>query len=293
MDYKQIMREARPDIKESTLLGYVSKLKPLKKIIGDEWISMSAPDLVDAIELFPYKDLYKKSILSSLVVLFKALNKPDDEINYFTERVKNKQLEYEKAHESNSLISEGQINNVISYNDLVKYVSMLSLETQQEHMLYVILKIHMETPYRNDLANIRYVGKREFNKADKSQDNYLYEDKKKLSFYFYQDDKTTKPKPEEFQSLSSSVSKLVRAYIKKWDISKGDVLFPVSKNYLSQLLIKTSQKYIGKNISTLLVRKIVASHNFQDSKLNQESLAKKIGHSVSTQNLIYNKSLPS
>ena len=52
----------------------------------------------------------------------------------------------------------------------------------------------------------------------------------------------------------------------------GDNIFPLSRNALTQLLIKTSQKYIGKNISTTIIRKIVLSSKFADSNKEKQEL---------------------
>lgn len=299
MNYKAIISEARPSLKESSIKSYDSKLKAISKLISNEWLSMSVNDLITSVESLDKKELYKKGLYASIVVLFSAIQKPQDDIDQVKFKLKEKAEDYNELNNINTdtLASENQQNNIISYNDLVQYVNELSkhTETQQEHMIYVILKLHLDYPYRNDLAGIRYVGKREFNKANKSENNYLYEDKKKLSWYFFQED-TTKTKPEEFQPLSAPASKLVRAYIKKWNISKGETLFPITKNNLSQVMTKTSQKYIGKNISTLLVRKIIVSHKYGGDHKNkvkeQTEFAKKIGHSVAMENAVYNKSLP-
>jgi len=298
MDYKEIISEARPTLKELSIKSYVSKLKAMDKLIS-EWTSKSVDDLINSIEYLDKKDLYKKGLLTAVIVLYSSIDRPQEDIDKLKLKLKEMTDEYYKLNNINTdtLASENQQNNIISYEELLQYVNELSkhTETQQEHMIYVIMKLHIGFPYRNDLANIRYIGKREFNKVDKSQNNYLYEDKKKLSWYFHQDE-TTKTKPDEFQSLSSSASKLVRAYIKKWNIKKGETLFPITKNNLSQVLSKTSLKYIGKSISTLLIRKIVVSHKFggnhKEKVKEQEVFAKKIGHSVVMENAVYNKVLP-
>jgi hypothetical protein len=50
-----------------------------------------------------------------------------------------------------------------------------------------------------------------------------------------------------------------------------------------------SKRYLNKNISTTMMRKVVASHHFADMKKQQQELADKMGHDVSTQNLVYVK----
>jgi len=118
---------------------------------------------------------------------------------------------------------------------------------------------------------------------------------KKMTFSYYQNDKTTKTRPDEHQDLPKDLEKIWKAYIKRWGIKRGDVIVPLSPNDLSHLLARTSKKYIGKRISTTLIRKIVVSHKFSDpefkkKKAEQSAFAKKMGHSVAVQDQVYNKS---
>jgi site-specific recombinase XerC len=54
-------------------------------------------------------------------------------------------------------------------------------------------------------------------------------------------------------------------YIKKTGKKMGDVLFTsstgnqLSRNMISQLLMKTSKKYLNASVSTTMMRKVVAS----------------------------------
>ena len=90
-------------------------------------------------------------------------------------------------------------------------------------------------------------------------------------------------------------------YIRKTGKKYGDPLFvsstgkELSRNAISQLLLKTTKKYLNKNISTTLMRKIVASHHFGEGtefaklKEKQEDLANKMGHSVGVMDKVYIK----
>jgi site-specific recombinase XerD len=82
----------------------------------------------------------------------------------------------------------------------------------------------------------------------------------------------------------------------------GDVLFtsstgnPLSRNMISQLLMKTSKKYLnGASVSTTLMRKIVASHHFGEGsefaelKEKQKALADAMSHDVATMDKVYIK----
>ena len=63
----------------------------------------------------------------------------------------------------------------------------------------------------------------------------------------------------------------------------------LSRNQISQLLIKYSKKYIGKSVSTTMLRKIVLSHKFGDMVKEQQAMSEVTGHSVETMNKVYIK----
>ena len=107
--------------------------------------------------------------------------------------------------------------------------------------------------------------------------------------------KTSKKYGEKKIVMDSNTAKILRMYINKTGKKFGDVLFvssrdtPISRNGISQLLLKTSKKYLGKSISTTMMRKIVVSDKFADIKEEQQKLADVMGHDVGTQNLVYVK----
>ena len=78
-------------------------------------------------------------------------------------------------------------------------------------------------------------------------------------------------------------------YIKRMDYKVNDIIFPLSRNGLSQLLIKTSKKYLSKSISTTMLRKIVASDLLGDVKKAEEELSKKMGTDIATIKSVYVK----
>ena len=65
---------------------------------------------------------------------------------------------------------------------------------------------------------------------------------------------------------------------------------PITRNQLSQLLIKYSKRYLdGKSISTTILRKVVLSHKFGHLKKQQEEMASITGHSTQVMNDVYIK----
>ena len=57
---------------------------------------------------------------------------------------------------------------------------------------------------------------------------------------------------------------------------------PITRIELSKLLKKTSEKYMGKSVSTTLLRKSYLTNKYGDVKKEMEKDSKVLGHDVST-----------
>lgn len=147
---------------------------------------------------------------------------------------------------------------------------------------------------RNDIAGMEAISKRQYNKLteeEKKAKNYLVVEKGKMMMILNKY-KTSKKYEENKIDVPKDLEKLLRLYIringmgKLFTTSTGNEL---SRNALSQLLLKTSQKYMGKNISTTMLRKIYLSSKYADVKEEMKKDAKIMGHSVATQQKVYVK----
>lgn len=140
---------------------------------------------------------------------------------------------------------------------------------------------------RNDVAGMEVINKRVYNKLneeDKKSKNYLVLEKNNM--YFVLNKYKTSKKYEELKiDIPKDLKKLLRYFIK---VNGMGVLFKSStgkaltRNALSQLLIKTSQKYMGKSISTTLLRKAYMSSKYAGVKEEMANDSKILGHDVAT-----------
>ncbi|NVM20103.1 MAG: hypothetical protein HWN80_20560, partial [Candidatus Lokiarchaeota archaeon] len=64
---------------------------------------------------------------------------------------------------------------------------------------------------------------------------------------------------------------------------------PLTRIELSKTLLKYSEKYLGKKISTTLLRKIYLSSKYSKVKEDMEKDAKMMGNSIATQQAVYVK----
>jgi len=300
MEPIQVIKQKR-NLSAGTLKNYSSQLNTVGRLAGDDWWKKDPKVAIDAIKKSGKADTTKRSLFQIGMVLMLSLEGEGERSKQFQKEMNALKKKYDDAHKASpdSVISENQKANMISYEELREYIDRVKediKDNQELHMVYAILESLIRVPVRNDHAGMIYTNKRDFQHERTPGANYLVETvNKKMTFSYYQNDKTTKTRPDEHQDLPKDLEKIWKAYIKRWGIKRGDVIVPLSPNDLSHLLARTSKKYIGKRVSTTLIRKIVVSHKFSDpdfkkKKAEQSAFAKKMGHSVAVQDQVYNKS---
>jgi len=304
MDYIAIIQKARPQLKMNTLKNYKTQLNKMVKIFGDNWWNeKTADEIVETILAYEMSQTYKRNVLQASTVLLTSVENKED-YKEMTDKFRAEMFklnkDYEKQHEDNpyDVISQNQKDNMITYEELRDYIEKVKADIDKEEELliaYVILESLFWVPVRNDHAGLIYIGKRDFMHERVPGKNYLVDTvNKKMTFVYYQDETTTKTRPKEQQDLPKDLQTIWKSYIRKMNYKKGDVIIPLTENQLTKLLIKTSERYIGKRVSTTLIRHIVAYHRNggkagKKQKQEQIELAEAMGHSVAVQDKIYNK----
>ena len=304
---KEVISKARPNIKESTIKMYIGNLNKLKKIFEvDDFKFLKSPDKV-AEKIDDKHFTTQRNYYNSIIILLMSLGA--DEYGDELEKYNTIRDELNKKYiddNASGIVSEKQSKNLISYEELqglideiknvldipkLKKAETITAKQSKLLMVYVILSILIQNPMRNDLSNMLIISKKGYNSLtddDKRENNYLLVEKSSLQFVL-NDYKTSKKYLEKKLNISKDVEKTIRMYMRLNGMKNGDVLFPISRNGISQLLIKTSKKYIQKSISTTMIRKIVASHLLADVKEAEQKLAHKMGTDISTIKSVYVK----
>jgi hypothetical protein len=152
-------------------------------------------------------------------------------------------------------------------------------------------------PTRNDMAGMVLANKTLLKKTHddiRENTNYLLNSKDSMTIIL-NDYKTNKKYGSNEIEVPKDLEKIFKMFIRATGRKVGDILFrssldkPLSRNGISQLLLKTSKKYLGKSVSTTIMRKSVASDMFLQKNEDQEKMAKIMGHSVHVQNQTYVK----
>ena len=295
------IKENRPNLKDNTIKQYLTNLKKLQSLFDtDNFNFLSKPkEVQEKISHLHYTS--QRNHYNAIIVLLSSLNEKDlqgiiEEYGKLRDELNDKYSEEQKS----GVISEKQSKNFTTIEEVYKMIDTMGEElkpikkktkdqmTSREKALlqvYTLFNIYSRMPMRNDVAGMEAIQKRTYNKLsekEKKENNYLVIEKNNL-FFVLNKYKTAKKYEElKLPIEDKQLRKLLRYYIK---INGLGVLFKsstgkaLSRNALTQLLIKTSKKYMDKSISTTLLRKIYLSSKYGDMKKELEKDNKVMGHS--------------
>ena len=308
------IKESRPNLKENTIKQYMTNLKKLKTIFDtDNYDFLDKPDnVMDKISHLHYTS--QRNHLNAIIVLLMALNSKeeyDELIETYSKKRDELNDKYSEDQKS-GVISDKQSKNFSTTDEIYEMINKMADELKpikkKENLnskelallqVFTIFNIYVRLPMRNDVAGMESINKRVYNKLneeDKKSKNFLVLEKNNM--YFVLNKYKTSKKYEELKiDIPKDLKKLLRYFIK---VNGMGVLFKSStgkaltRNALSQLLIKTSQKYMGKSISTTLLRKAYMSSKYAGVKEEMANDSKILGHDVATtgMNVYVKKSQP-
>ena len=306
----ETLKKSRPNAKESTIKMYSSNLLKLQKLMDtDNFKFLEKPDNVkDKVSELHFTT--QRNYYNAVIVYLMAVREKKDDplIEEYVEirDTLNKKYEDEQA---TGVISDKQKNNFVDISEVNKMINDMATEiknrkikkkedlTPKDKSLlqsYILFNIYTRLPMRNDLAGMEAINKRSYNKLseeDKKEKNYLVVNKNKL-FMVLNNYKTSAKYKELDIDIPKDLEKLLRLYIR---VNGMGVLFksstgkPLSRNALSQLLLKETKKRMGKSISTTMLRKIYLSSKYGKVKEEMEKDAKVMGHSTGVAQSVYIK----
>tara|TARA_R100000951_G_scaffold112128_1_gene112000 strand:- start:5629 stop:6603 length:975 start_codon:yes stop_codon:yes gene_type:complete len=308
----ETIKEARPNIKDNSIKMYVSNLEKLKKLFDSDNYDFLKDEKKILDKLKDLSDNTIRNYLNAILIYLMAINsdkKYDDEIKIYTDLRDELNKKYED-NQASGTISEKQKANFVDISEIYKMIETMGKEIKDRKikkkedltskdkqllMIYIIFNIYVRLPMRNDVAGMEAISKRQYNKLseeEKKEKNFLVVEKSKMNMILNKY-KTSKKYEENKIDIPKDLEKLLRLYIRingMGTLFKSSTGTPLSRNALSQLLIKTTKKYMdGKSISTTMLRKIYLSSKYSDVKEEMEKDAKVMGHSVETGQKYYVK----
>ena len=300
----------KPPLSDKTLKAYENNFK---KIAGDnslenlEWLNDTKPIVK---KLDGLAKTTKHNILNAIIVIIQA-NAP--ELKSLNEYIQLRDILYGnyKKENEDGVISKKQEEAFIEkdeWDKLIKDVekdfktkSRLTTTTQEEKKRLfqnvLILKLYNELPVRNEFASLIKISNEDFKKIPKKErtKNYLVVFKTKMDLYL-NDYKTGKTYGEKQFKMSTPLYRLFKIWFKDYNDTNNVFIQQnneqLTSNNLTKLLNRISQKYLKKNISTTMIRKILMSDKYSEKNEEQKKDANILGHSVNTMNNVYVKKKP-
>lgn len=305
-DIRGLIQLARPNLRLSSVTQYEANLKKIRAQAGaDSYDFLKKPTEVRDL----MKDLHyttQRNILNAIIVFLMAIdkdNKMTDLIsNYSTTRdaLNERYVEENKS----GIISEKQKKNFASMEEIDGMLEALKKEVapfkKKDRLIqkeisqlraYVIFSMLKRLPTRNDMSGMRVINQSTYKKLtqeDKEERNYLVNQPKNMRFV-YNVYKTAKKYGENVMEVPDDLKPIIRMYMRLMGIKNGDVMFDMTRNAISQLLTKQSQRLIGKKISSTMIRKIYLSDKYADVNVEKDKDSKMMMHSKGMAELVYTK----
>jgi len=268
-----------------------------------------------------YNFLTKRNILNAVIVFLQATISSQPPLtrvlkwpaldDYIEERDKyNKEYKEEQKkgtksdHQKENWVDLEELYKMLNtMNDEIKPIKKANMEWKdmskaQRNLIqaYTIFSIYVRIPMRNDVAGMEAISKREYNKLtekDKEDNNYLVVERTDLWFVLNEYKTVKKYKEKTILIEDPLLKRTLRYYLKQKGMGQ---LFttavegnPLTRNALTKLLVRTSEKYLNKKIGTTMLRHIYLTDKYGDTKTEQKKDAHNMGHSVNTQKDIYIK----
>ncbi len=310
-----VIKEARPNLKDSSINIYIRNLNKLKKIFNEKDYKFleNHEDVEKILEDLSY--LTVRNYYNAIIVLITALNGFDDElVDQYTVMRDELNEKYNKENTETNKISSKQEQNFITYNEVVDMLNKMAddlrilkikkkkdigVKERSLLQIFVIFNIYLYIPLRNDVADLIKIQKREFNKIsddNKKENNYIVFENNNMFFSIgkYKTDKIYSTKIIE---IPKELQKVIRFWKRTSIYNDSEYLFlsatgkKLTRNELSQLMIRFSKLYLNDKaqLSTTMMAKITMSHHLGELKKKQEEMSKQRGTSINTINNIYIK----
>ena len=298
--YMTSIRRAK-DINGSTNMEFIKDLKSTNKMLS-EYIPLGSKEKT--------KYTSVRNTLIALTVYLESINK-EYKYNDIIQEYKNTINDYNKQYaeeQKDGKLKGRQVANMINKEELdtliktldqhvamykkKKEIMKLNSRELSDIRAWILFHILKEIPTRLDYDNMKLINQRDY-RSLKSKNlltgNYLVSSRGSYRFSF-NDYKTNKIYGENVVDIDKSLKLKMNLFLKLNDLKIGDSLFPMTRNAMSNLLTKTSDKIIKKRVSVQILRKFYVSEKYGGVSQEQLKDAQMMGHTVGTQQAVYNKS---
>ena len=305
-----LIKKDRPNITNSSIKQYMTNYNMLKSLlhIKDDNLDIfkDVDSVIETLETIN-KITTKKNLITTIIVLLKAKKYGSGLIDKYTNKLKLLNEEYKKKLDNQEL-TQSQKELWVDYeviielsNKLLKKVNefknkeILDQNEMRTLMDLVIIRSYIISPARNSYSDMK-VAEEDDDLNEKH--NYIlldeYGNPKQFIFNVF---KNVKSLGQRKVNIDNETSKIIKLWLKH--NTSGEFLItlkdePMTSNYLTQYLSSMFNKYIGKPISSSMLRHIIISYDLRNTptikekEKTEEEIKDKYQHSGSM-NQLYRK----
>ncbi len=312
MDYNikllELLKEKRPNLKESSQKTYITNLNKLAKEVGIKKINnliflQNGGNIWRALQ--EKKKSTQKTYLASIVVFLKAIDAKKNLIDFYTEKM-NELSEEHNQKISKQEKSDSQNENWVELPVLIKEIERQGREITRMRLwnknkltpaeydqiqryvtgaLYVISDEN--PPIRADYADMKIISDKDYNDLSKEalKENYLVNESPRKKFFHLGSYKTSGDYGIKKIRVGKKLNNILNKWLKINDsgyLLKNNKEKPMNPNSLSKYMNKVFQE-LGKKIGISLIRHIYISHHFPAVNEEKQEVADKMMHSISQQ----------
>jgi len=261
----ELIRDDRPNITLSSIKTYLFSLKKLKINNVEDIDKVDNPnDIFD--EIKDMKISQKRNMISCILVIIKAVKKPEDLYEIYRKKCFDLGVEYNEKMAKNEK-TETQEKNWIKIDELKKITNKL-IKTQPESQNTLIAALYsFQPPTRLDYYSCQIITKN--TPVDKTK-NYLLIHNTRRKEFIFNDYKTSNKYNEVRVPVSKELNKYINKFLKlnpnrKYLIQNkhGEA---VTRNFLGKLL-PIIFKETGKKVTLNIIR-----HCYVSEKVDLEAV---------------------
>jgi integrase len=283
MTLTEILREFKPLVTDSTIKSYTQNLNKLMKNLEttDFKILEKNEKVLKAIETL--SPLSQRNVLNAVIVYLQAVKGNAKSIAKYVE-VRDKHNEDYQTFTKTNKKSEKQEKNWITeeeLNGVLEYWKSFDIQK------YTLLKLLMAIPLRNDMRDMQIMTYGKYMKMsdeDKKGNNYFLKKQKTLAYFFALNRyKTAGTYGQKIIEIDASLNKEIGAFLRK----SGHTSYLFTKKSGAPFSSIEFSKYVnsifkktGKNISTTMIRHMMATISGGEALKKQKELADNMGHSL-------------
>jgi site-specific recombinase XerD len=276
------LKKFKPEATNSTIKAYIKNLVSLSKKMNREkdlqtlTFLQKVEDVNDVLKHLAKST--RRNYLNAVIVALKAKDAEEDLISAY-QKIRNNYNDELREEWNSNIKSEKQKKNWFKISDMDKVIKLLkdrvannskkkgniTMKDILEMQEWVIVSLYRKFPLRNDFHNMVVLKKKSWKKhPNKETKNFLVLDGRDMEFIL-NDYKTKKTFGQQTIKVPKDLKRVLRIWLQvnptKYFLINNKKQ-PLTSNGITKLLTRIFERYLGKKISSTMIRHVYLSEKY-------------------------------